>query len=90
MYWPGRVTTQSISTPLAGFADHSLSKRSAPNDAIESYLGLVSVGENDFEAINTIESDFFTPSAAMTDCERFIYATYPALEFHHENISRSM
>ena len=35
---------------------------------VKSYLGLVSAGRNDFEAINTIESElFFTTSMEITD-----------------------
>lgn len=38
------------------------------SDVVKSYLGLVSVGKNDFEAINTIESElFFMTSMAVND-----------------------
>lgn len=33
------------------------------SDVLKSYLGLLSTGKNDFEAINTIESDFYFTSA---------------------------
>lgn len=33
------------------------------SDVMKSYLGMVSIGKNDFEAINTIESDFYFMSA---------------------------
>ncbi len=33
------------------------------SDVIKSYLALLSIGKNDFEAINTIESDFYFMSA---------------------------
>ena len=38
------------------------------SDVIKSYLGLVSAGKNNFEAINTIDSElFFTISIGITD-----------------------
>jgi len=40
----------------------------AHSDVLKSYLGLVCVGKNDFEAINTIESElFFMTSMAIDD-----------------------
>ena len=54
--------TQELDTqvPLRHGIKHS--------DVAKSYLGLVSAGKNDFEAINTIESElFFTPSMGITD-----------------------
>lgn len=33
------------------------------SDVLKSYLGLLCIGKNDFEAINTIDSDFFYQSA---------------------------
>lgn len=37
------------------------------SDVIKSYLALLSIGKNDFEAINTIESDFYFSSAMDID-----------------------
>ena len=38
------------------------------SDVVKSYLGLVSAGKNNFEAINTIENElFFTTSMRITD-----------------------
>ena len=54
--------TQELDTqvPLRHGIKHS--------DVLKSYLGLVSAGKNDFEAINTIESElFFTESMGITD-----------------------
>ena len=54
--------TQELDTqvPLRYVIKHS--------DVVKSYLGLVSAGKNDFEAINTIESElFFTESMGITD-----------------------
>lgn len=54
--------TQELDTqvPLRHGIKHS--------DVVKSYLGLVSAGKNDFEAINTIESElFFTTSMEITD-----------------------
>ena len=54
--------TQELDTqvPLRHRIKHS--------DVVKSYLGLVSAGKNDFEAITTIESElFFTTSMGITD-----------------------
>ena len=54
--------TQELDTqvPLRHGIKHS--------DVVKSYLGLVSAGENDFEAMNTIDSErFFTTSMGITD-----------------------
>ena len=54
--------TQELDTqvPLRHGIKHS--------DVVKSYLGLVSAGKNDFEAITTIESElFFTTSMGITD-----------------------
>jgi len=52
-------------TTLSHDMDAQISLRHGINqsDVIKSYLGLLSTGKNDFEAINTIESDFYFMSA---------------------------
>ncbi|MCP4333057.1 MAG: hypothetical protein GY785_10415, partial [Gammaproteobacteria bacterium] len=49
--------------------DNSVARRHGitHSDVLKSYLGLLCIGKNDFEAINSIDSDFFFQSALDVD-----------------------
>jgi len=38
------------------------------SDVVKSYLGLLAMGKNDFEAINTIESEFYCKRHQISLC----------------------
>ena len=56
-------------THLKSHVDNSVARRHGitHSDVLKSYLGLLCVGKNDFEAINSIDSDFFFQSALDVD-----------------------
>ena len=53
------------------------------SDVIKSYLALLSIGKNDFEAINTIESEFYFMSAMDINdipCEATLHQSFEILD----------
>jgi hypothetical protein len=56
-------------THLKSHVDNSVARRHGitHSDVLKSYLGLLCVGQNDFEPINSIDSDIFFQSALDVD-----------------------